>query len=139
LHQFNDGSCVYSQKEFNLEGCKNSRVISLNKILKKPKERILYEYDFGDGWEHEILLAKIIDDDGKNQIPGCIAGKRNCPPDDCGGIWGYKNLLSIISDKNNDEYEEMMEWLGEKFDPEHFSMVEINKLLKKKDFGCISL
>lgn len=139
LHQFKDGNYYYAPKEFEVEETKNSRTIKLNKILKKEKQGILYEYDFGDGWEHEILLEKIIEDDEKNQIPRCIDGKRNCPPDDCGGIWGYEDLLKTISDKNNKEYEEIMTWLGGKFDPEYFNMTEINKSLKKKDFGCIWL
>lgn len=139
LHQFKDGNYCYAPKEFELEETKNSRTIKLNKILKKEKQGILYEYDFGDGWEHEILLEKIIEDDEKNQIPRCIDGKRNCPPDDCGGIWGYEDLLKTISDKNNKEYEEIMTWLGGKFDPEYFNMTGINKSLKKKDFGCIWL
>lgn len=139
LHLFNDGIYEYAPKEFEVEDTKNSRTIKLNKILKKEKQCILYEYDFGDGWEHEILLEKIIEDDEKNQIPGCIGGKRNCPPEDCGGIWGYVDLLKIISDKKNKEYKETMTWLGGEFDPEYFNMTEINKLLKKKDFGCIWL
>ncbi|MBI4646520.1 MAG: plasmid pRiA4b ORF-3 family protein [Bacteroidia bacterium] len=139
LHQFNDRTYVYAPKEFELEHSKNSRTIKLNPLLKKEKERIIYEYDFGDGWEHEIILEKILEDDEKNQIPRCIGGKRNCPPEDCGGIWGYEDLLKIISDKKHEDYKEMTEWLGEKFDPEYFNLTATNKLLKKKDFGCIWL
>jgi len=107
--------------------------------MKKEKDVLLYEYDFGDGWEHEIILEKIIEEDEKNQIPRCIDGKQNCPPEDCGGIWGYEDLLKVIKDKKHDEYEEMMEWLGEEFDPDYFNINEVNKLLKQKDFGCIWL
>lgn len=139
LHQFNDGNYDYAPKEFELENSKNSRTTKLNKLLKKDNDCILYEYDFGDGWEHEIILEKINDNDEKTQIPRCIDGKRNCPPDDCGGIWGYEDLLKIISDKKHDEHQEMIDWLGGKFDPEYFNITAINKLLKKKDFGCIWL
>lgn len=96
LHKFKDGNYDYAPKEFELDGSKNSRTTKLNKLLKKDKESIIYEYDFGDGWKHEVILEKIIEVDEKNQIPQCIDGKRNCPPEDCGGVWGYEDLLKIM-------------------------------------------
>ncbi len=139
LHQFSDGNYDYAPKEFEVECSKNSRTVKLNKLLKKEKERIIYEYDFGDGWVHEIILEKIFEEDEKNQVPRCIEGKRNCPPEDCGGIWGYEDLLNVISDKKHEDYKDMMRWLGGKFDPEEFNINAINKELKKKDYGCIWL
>lgn len=136
LHVFKDGIYKYAPKEFEVENTINSRNIKLNKVLKKENQIIMYEYDFGDGWEHEIKLEKILEEDEKNQIPRCIDGKRNCPPEDCGGIWGYEDLLKIISNKKNDDFEETMTWLGGKFDPENFNITQKNKLLKQKDFGC---
>jgi hypothetical protein len=80
LHLFSDGFEEYSPKEFEVEYAKNSRTIKLDKILQGEKSKIQYEYDFGDGWEHNILLEKILAPDNQLQIPICIAGKRNCPP-----------------------------------------------------------
>ena len=74
--------------------------------------------------------------DAKTTIPSCIDGKQNCPPEDCGGIWGYTHLLEIISNPKHEEYNEMMEWIGEDFDPAYFDLVEINEMLQKKDYGC---
>ncbi len=85
-----------------------------------------YMYDFGDGWEHKIQLEKILPREQNVNYPVCIKGKRACPPEDCGGIGGYYNLLEIISDPENEEYEEMMEWVGGKFDPEHFDVKEVS-------------
>jgi Plasmid pRiA4b ORF-3-like protein. len=85
-----------------------------------------YTYDFGDNWEHEVKLEKILPRNRRVSYPRCTAGKRACPPEDCGGIWGYENLMKIISDPDNKEYEEMMEWLGEEFDPEHFDVKEVS-------------
>ena len=84
-----------------------------------------YTYDFGDNWEHTIKLEKIFPRDKNIDYPICIAGKRACPPEDCGGIWGYENFLEIISDPDNEEYEDMIEWVGE-FDPEHFDVKEVS-------------
>jgi hypothetical protein len=84
-----------------------------------------YVYDFGDGWEHKIQLEKILPRDKDIKYPICIKGKRACPPEDCGGIWGYTELLEIIRNPEHEEHEEMMEWLGGKFDPEHFDTADV--------------
>lgn len=139
LHLFSDGIFEYSPKEFEVENTKNSRIVRLDKILKEEKSKINYEYDFGDGWEHDLILEKILTPDNQLQVPKCIAGKRNCPPEDCGGIWGYSDMLEILKQTDHEEYESYLEWLGGNFDPEYFDMDDINERLKKKDFGCIWL
>ncbi len=141
LHQFIKDGCFYTIRlkdddfwnEMRNVDYKNLKVSDL---LKAEKEKIVYEYDFGDGWEHDIVLEKIIFDSPDKVKPTCIAGKMNCPPEDCGGIWGYSNLLKIISSPKHKEYKEMIEWLGGKFDSEYFSMDVTNTLLKKRNFGC---
>ncbi len=85
-----------------------------------------YVYDFGDYWEHKILLEKILPRDKNIDYPICVAGKRACPPEDCGGIGGYEDLLEIISDPDHEEYEEMKEWLGGEIDTEHFDAKEVS-------------
>jgi len=85
-----------------------------------------YIYDFGDNWEHIIKLEKIFPRDKNIDYPICIDGKRACPPEDCGGIWGYENFLEIINDPDNEEYEDMIEWVGGEFDPEHFDVKEVS-------------
>jgi hypothetical protein len=79
-----------------------------------------YEYDFGDGWEHEVILEGILLREKGQKYPRCIGGARACPPEDCGGIPGYYNLLKVISDPSHDKYEEMITWLGKKYDPDEF-------------------
>ena len=139
LHFFSDGFQEYSPREFEVEFALDSRVVRLDKILKHEGLKITYEYDFGDGWEHDIILEEIVKADSKLQIPQCIAGKRNCPPEDCGGIWGYSDMLKILKQPNHEEYKSYLEWLGGEFDPDYFDMSKINKRLKQKDFGCLWL
>jgi len=79
-----------------------------------------YEYDFGDGWIHEVLLEGILLKEKDQKYPRCIGGARACPPEDCGGVMGFENLLHTISDPKDDEYEEMMAWLGGSYNPEEF-------------------
>ncbi|MEW6740817.1 MAG: plasmid pRiA4b ORF-3 family protein [Nitrospirota bacterium] len=84
-----------------------------------------YTYDFGDNWRHEIKLEKILPREKGVKYPLCIDGKRACPPEDCGGTSGYENFLKILMDPRHERYEEMLEWIGGEFDPEHFDIREV--------------
>jgi len=84
-----------------------------------------YIYDFGDNWEHEIILEKILPKENNLTYPLCIKGERACPPEDCGGSYGYDNFLEIIRNPNDKQHEEMLEWIGGKFDSEHFDPKEV--------------
>lgn len=111
---------------------KNSKKVKLFDYLAVEKQKFHYEYDFGDNWEHEIVVEKILDSlpEGVQQVPYCIEGERACPPEDCGGIWGYEELVEISKDKNHPDYEErIINWLGEEWDFEKFDINEINKKL----------
>jgi Plasmid pRiA4b ORF-3-like protein len=83
-----------------------------------------YTYDFGDGWDHKIAVEKLMPADSAPTIPACIDGRRACPPEDCGGTWGYRELLEILADPNHPEHDERREWLGRPFDPEAFDAGE---------------
>ena len=91
-------------------------------------QEIKYEYDFGDSWMHTITLEKILsNDDNSGHLPRCIEGERAAPPEDCGGIPGYENLLKILSDPENPQYDEMLERLAiDEFDPAYFDMEDVN-------------
>ena len=132
LHQFIARGTFYGQldPEFGTRTLNERRVL-LSDVLGKEKDTIVYEYDFGDGWAHKIVLEKILENAEDRDTASCIAGARSCPPEDCGGVPGYAQLLQIISDASHPEHEEMLEWLGEGFDPERFDAVEINALLAK--------
>ena len=132
LHQFECDGKVYGMQDDELDfgfETHDEDQVKLSQLLKKEKQTLIYEYDFGDGWTHKILLEKILPFTKETELPVCIKGKRACPPEDCGGIWGYHELLEVIEDTNHPEHEEMLEWLGEGFDPEAFDIQEINELL----------
>ena len=136
LYEFSGIAKKYESDEFD-EGkpINSKKATNLNQTFLNENQSIIYTYDFGDTWEHEIIFEQIIDVDTRKQIPCCIGGKLNCPPEDCGGTYGYANLLHILSHPRHREYRETREWLVSKFDPLHFSMAAKNKLLKQKDFG----
>ena len=80
-----------------------------------------YEYDFGDDWQHKITFEAILEKEKGVKYPRCIDGARACPPEDCGGSYGYESLLEIIANPKHKEYKGMLSWLGGKFDPEKFN------------------
>ncbi|MDO9530052.1 MAG: plasmid pRiA4b ORF-3 family protein [Syntrophales bacterium] len=92
--------------------------------MENPKAD--YLYDFGDGWEHVIELEKIVARAKDVKYPVCVTGKRSCPPEDCGGIWGYQDFLEIIKNPDDEEYEEMLRWVGGEFDPEAFNIEDVH-------------
>jgi hypothetical protein len=82
--------------------------------------RFDYTSDFGDDWEHLITIEKTKPAlDGKSR-PACVGGVRSCPPEDCGGIWGYQYLLEVLADPDHPDYDEQIEWVSDDFDPEEF-------------------
>lgn len=87
--------------------------------------RARYLYDPGDNWEHDIIFEKTLPRDDREFYPLCVAGRRSTPPEDCGGPWGYANLLKVLADPSDDQYEETLEWAGGEFDPECFNKNEI--------------
>ena len=99
----------------------DERRLTLDAALRT--KRFTYTYDFGDNWVHDIVLEQTYEvgsDDAPAAVPDCIDGRRACPPEDCGGPWGYPELLEILADPNHAEHSERLEWLGGPFDPEAF-------------------
>ncbi len=97
----------------------------LKNYISLNNKKFSYTYDFGDNWEHIIVLEKILKPQPDMQYPVCIAGKRACPPEDIGGIWGYEEFLQAIGNPNHPQHQEMLEWVGEGFDSEYFEPEEI--------------
>ena len=92
---------------------------------------MLYEYDFGDGWNHLVTLERIREVDAETAYPRCVAGARACPPEDCGGPSGYQNLLSTLADPGHPEHEEFRRWVPKDFDPESCDVEGINAALAR--------
>lgn len=140
LHQFMINRIIFAESNPENEFyCVDYTKVGISHILKTEKDKMIYEYDFGDGWIHEIMLEKILDKDLNKNIPICIDGKNACPPEDCGGIGGYYNLLEIIGNPEHEEYTDMIEWLEGEFDPSEFDKTIINELLNTKNYGVITV
>lgn len=105
----------------------------LNDVAPGSGDRIRYTYDFGDGWEHDVVVEEAAPAEPGRSYPRCLTGRRACPPEDCGGIWGYQNLLAALTDPAHDRHAEMLDWLGldaaDEFAPAQFSKDDINQRL----------
>jgi len=113
--------------------------ILVSDLISAEKDSMIYEYDFGDGWEHIILLEKIIPNSDQIIDPICLKGKRSSPPEDCGGPPGYEELLEALKNPEHERHEELSEWVGDYFDPEECDLDEINECLKEDDYGCLDM
>ncbi|TKB77755.1 MAG: plasmid pRiA4b ORF-3 family protein [Nitrospira sp.] len=113
-------------------------MVTLKKLGLSVKARLKYLYDFGDGWEHVLTVEQVLAA-GERQTPVCLKGARSCPPEDCGVVWGYANLLNILQDPTHKEYAEWKAWLPEDFDPERFDLAEVNRALSLRRWNMAPL
>lgn len=134
LHYFEKNNTFYTLKiegdDFLDENNKiDYRDLTVADLLTKKHDRITYEYDYGDRWEHDIFLEDITAVNPQIKYPVCIEGKMSCPPEDCGGINGYHDILFILKNPQHKYYENYKDWLDERFDPEYFNIDEVNRRL----------
>ncbi len=130
LHQFIVSDIRYGVSEPDWEdGTISESGVRIGELLKKPKDWLVYEYDFGDSWEHRVELDKIVPFSPRIVTPACTGGRKSCPPEDVGGVWGYSEFLEIYRDRKHTEHENRVAWVGEYFDPEKFDMDEVNEIL----------
>lgn len=130
LHQFRAKDAYYTtvSKDNDIETSYRGGDFSIDHLLKKEKDKVVFEYDYGDGWEHDVVLSKVEDyTDDEPHIVKLIGGKRACPPEDCGGIWGYKDLCEAMKHPYSKHARELKEWLGYKFDPEEFWLEDVQE------------
>jgi hypothetical protein len=130
-----DVDCVeYSDPSMgsDLDYC-DSHSRKLSELASQGPGRFSYQYDFGDDWKHVVRIETTLPVDRKLKYPRCIGGKRACPPEDCGGAYGYEEFLESIQNRNDEQHDEMLEWVGGKFDPEAFEIARVNRRLQRID------
>lgn len=113
---------------------KDARRVKVSQFFRDPGDAIIYQYDFGDSWNHQLRFERIVDEEELLfEVPRCIAGENACPPEDCGGFPGFQNLKEIIANPEHEEHQSMIYWLEEfypNYDPKEFSLGAVNKILK---------
>ena len=133
LHEFIIDGVSYGDSSIDIDmgdDVEDEKRFKLHKVAPREKSKFHYLYDFGDSWEHEILVEKILPLEKGTHYPVCITGKRACPPEDCGGTTGYEELLKILKDQSHPEHEERVEWLPGDFDSEEFDIETVNGRLR---------
>jgi hypothetical protein len=129
LHAFDVGGERYGERGV-MDDCLDEDSKTLNALVKAEVSRFRYIYDFGDDWEHDILIEKAPPKvPGVTAFPACVAGARHCPPEDCGGPFGYEDLLEVLKNPDHPNHTEQCEWLGADFDPEAFSVAAADTTL----------
>jgi len=135
LHEFTVGRRLYSMPDqdddMNERKVIDERRERLCDAVPRVGTQLLYVYDFGDNWRHDLLLEAILLPESSKQYPRCIAGERRTPPEDVGGTHGYEEYLEAIADPEHEEHENVLRWRGA-FDPEAFSPDEVNQRLRTR-------
>jgi hypothetical protein len=134
LHHFKVGQQLYGdpdlmQENFEEMDYEDTTRTKLSAILPKSGQRFAfeYEYDFGDGWRHEVLFEGCLRAEQEKRYPVCVEGERACPPEDVGGVWGYQGFLEAMADPGHEDHDGLLEWAGGSFDPEAFDPVKATK------------
>jgi hypothetical protein len=132
MHQFEVGRKLYGERRvLDMLDMDDEDAVELRQVAPKKGSKLQYEYDMGDGWRHTLLVEAVTPADPKVKTPTCLEGVRACPPEDCGGVWGYVDLLDTLADPTSPEYEDMMDWIGP-IDPEAFDLKAVNKQLTQR-------
>lgn len=134
LHQFIVGGTYFGEPHPDYSGyvdMNDERKVTLNDIVSGEGFKFAYEYDFGDSWEHVLLVEKVLSPEPGQHYPTCIKGRRACPPEDVGGTWGYVVFLQAIQNPDHPEHEGYLEWIGGEFDPKAFNLDEVNAALQE--------
>lgn len=138
LHHFLTRDARYSDPrfdqdmDFDVKPNRDETRATLAQVAPAEGARLRYEYDFGDSWEHKITVEKILPPDPATATSAvCLEGARACPPEDCGGIGGYADLLETLKNPKHPEHQSMKEWLGRPFDAAAFDVAKTNLWLRK--------
>jgi hypothetical protein len=134
LHVFSTRQGEYGTPDMEL-GYADEFGVQLAEMLPRRGSKLLYTYDFGDNWEHDIRLEDRRPGTASDTLPSCVTGDGACPPDDCGGPWGYDRLKEVVANPDDEEHADMLDWLGldspSQFDPAAFSLDEVNSRLQQ--------
>jgi len=132
LHVFAsaDGRTAFSNPRFELDDARDESKVKLRSLVRNVGDWFRYEYDFGDSWWHEVVVEAILRPGGAGRTPRCIDGRRACPPEDCGGVHGYAELVAAMKNRRHPERERFIEWLGGEFESDAFELDDANDRLR---------
>jgi hypothetical protein len=131
LYSFEKAGIVFGRPDPDfLDDTISDQGVALHCLLKEEGDQLTYIYDFGDNWKHELTLQRVLPDDPEMHHPVCLDGANACPPEDCGGSWGYADYLEALRDPDHEQHEECLHWRGP-FDPTNFDLMAVNRKLRR--------
>ena len=132
LHLFDAGGIQFGEpdEDFDSDHVIDARKVTVKHVLPEVGSALRFDYDFGDGWEHDVVVEAIEAPQEGKRYPVCLDGERGCPPEDCGGPSGYGELLAVLADANHPEHEHIAAWAPKGFDPAVFDVVAANRTLR---------
>ena len=130
LHDFQIGRTTYGIDDGEAWGDppEDESTVTLADVAPEGTS-FIYTYDLGDDWRHQITVEAVGSPDPKVSYPVCLGGRRACPPEDCGGVPGYLELLAVLADPHHERHQELLEWVGGEYDPEQFDIDQTNAAL----------
>lgn len=133
MHKFRAGQRYFGHSNpddrlMGLPPVENERTVRLSSVFARVGDKIIYTYDLGDSWEHGLVLEKRLSRDPNTAYPIGTEGPFACPPEDCGGIGGFYDLLDALGDPAHDQYDELRDWVGDEYDPDAFSVDDVNRM-----------
>jgi len=131
MHLFRQGKLIFADSRQMDEDARDEQTTTLAELVPNEKGHFEYVYDFGDDWHHEIFVEQIGPASPGVDVPTVLGGENACPPEDCGGIPGYLDMLEVLKDPDHEEYEDTQEWIGDTFEPFRFDVKKANARLKK--------
>lgn len=129
LHQFVVADILFGAPNEDDDWSIDYRKVTLQQISRQPGSTFEWHYDFGDGWVHSVEVQAVGEPDPERATPVVLGGARACPPEDCGGPWGYAELLEAIADPDHEQHDELIGWVGAGFDPDAFDVGAVNRRL----------
>lgn len=130
LHVFDVSGILFGEPDEEADYVISEKAATVKHVLPRVGASLRWDYDFGDGWEHDVVVEAIESPGHGKRYPMCLDGARACPPEDCGGVGGYERLLAVLADSTDPEHENMVEWAPDGFDPEVFDVVAANRRLR---------
>jgi len=125
-----DRYSVPNEEDMGPRRTRDERKYKLSELVPEEGSRFRYKYDFGDYWQHVLVIEKILPPQEGARYPICLAGARACPPEDVGGASGYEDFLRAINNPDHSEHDEYLEWIGGSFEPEAFHLDAVNQRLR---------
>jgi hypothetical protein len=126
LHMFNVGGVLFGVPDEDADYVINEKAATVKHVLPEVGASLQWDYDFGDGWEHDVVVEAIESPEKGTRYPACLDGANACPPEDCGGVGGYEELSRALADPNDSEHEHMVDWAPDGFDPKAFDLTVAN-------------